>query len=127
MARGITPAWWGEMARARAALVNWCAQAFRDFDLLLTPTVPFDPPPAKGPFPAQTEGRHQPTAGVASFTIPFNMSWLPAATVRAGLSRAGLPVGLQIVAPLHREDLVLQAALAFQRERPWHPKWPMRE
>jgi aspartyl-tRNA(Asn)/glutamyl-tRNA(Gln) amidotransferase subunit A len=125
-ARSITPEWWGEMARARSALVQWCAEIFGEFDLLLTPTVPFDPPTAKGPFPSTTEGRPQPAAGVASFTIPFNMSWLPAATVRAGFSRVGLPVGLQIVGPMHREDLVLQAALAFQRERPWHPKWPMR-
>ncbi len=33
-----------------------------------------------------------------------------AATVRAGFSDAGLPVGLQIVGPRHRDDLVLQAA-----------------
>jgi aspartyl-tRNA(Asn)/glutamyl-tRNA(Gln) amidotransferase subunit A len=125
-ARGITPEWWGEMARARSALVQWCAQTFGEFHLLLTPTVPFDPPPAKGPFPSVTEGRPQPAASAASFTIPFNMAWLPAATVRAGFSRAGLPVGLQIVGPMHREDLVLQAAFAFERERPWHPKWPMR-
>jgi aspartyl-tRNA(Asn)/glutamyl-tRNA(Gln) amidotransferase subunit A len=126
-ATGITPAWWGEMARGRAEVVAWCARVFGECDLLLTPTVPYDPPPAKGPFPAETEGRKQPTAGVASFTIPFNMSWHPAATLRAGLSRAGLPVGLQIVGPLQREDLVLQAARAFERERPWHPHWPMRE
>jgi aspartyl-tRNA(Asn)/glutamyl-tRNA(Gln) amidotransferase subunit A len=54
------------------------------------------------------------------------MSWHPAATVRAGLSRAGLPVGLQIVGPLHREDAVLAAAACFERERPWHPHWPLR-
>jgi aspartyl-tRNA(Asn)/glutamyl-tRNA(Gln) amidotransferase subunit A len=126
-ATGITPAWWGEMARGRAEVVAWCARVFDECDLLLTPTVPYDPPPARGPFPAETEGCKQPTAGVASFTIPFNMSWHPAATVRAGMSRAGLPVGLQIVGPLQREDLVLQAARAFERERPWHPHWPMRE
>ena len=57
----------------------------------MTPTVPYDPPPAKGPFPTETEGRRQPIASVASFTIPFNLSWHPAASVRVGLSRAGLP------------------------------------
>jgi Asp-tRNA(Asn)/Glu-tRNA(Gln) amidotransferase A subunit family amidase len=31
---------------------------------------------------------------------------------------------MQIVGPRHREELVLQAALAFERERPWHPDWP---
>jgi aspartyl-tRNA(Asn)/glutamyl-tRNA(Gln) amidotransferase subunit A len=117
---------WGEMAKKRMELSDWCARVFEEVDFLLTPTVPFDPPPAKGPFPAETEGRRQGAAGVASFTIPFNWSWHPAATVRAGLSRRGLPVGLQIVAPRHRDDLVLRAAHAFERERPWHPHWPTR-
>jgi aspartyl-tRNA(Asn)/glutamyl-tRNA(Gln) amidotransferase subunit A len=125
-ANKITPRWWGDMARARSQGVAWCARLFGECDLLLTPTVPYDPPPARGPFPTETEGRVQPSASVASFTVLFNMSWNPAATVRAGLSRAGLPVGLQIVGPIHREDLVLRAARAFERERPWHPFWPMR-
>jgi aspartyl-tRNA(Asn)/glutamyl-tRNA(Gln) amidotransferase subunit A len=122
----MTQNMWGEISRNRAKVVEWCAKAFADFDLLVTPTVPYDPPPARGPFPSDTEGRPQITASVAAFTIPFNMSWNPAATVRAGLSRAGLPVGLQIVGPHHREDLVLQAARAFERERPAHPAWPLR-
>lgn len=116
---------WGEMARKRAQLNDWCAALFEQVDFLLTPTVPYDPPPAKGPFPRETEGRRQRAAGVGAFTIPFNWSWHPAATVRAGLSRRGLPVGLQIVGPRHRDDLVLRAALAFERERPWHPHWPI--
>jgi Asp-tRNA(Asn)/Glu-tRNA(Gln) amidotransferase A subunit family amidase len=116
---------WGEMARKRAELNDWCARLFERVDFLVTPTVPYDPPPAKGPFPGETEGRRQRPAGVAAFTIPFNWSWHPAATVRAGLSRRGLPVGLQIVGPRHRDDLVLRAALAFERERPWHPHWPI--
>jgi aspartyl-tRNA(Asn)/glutamyl-tRNA(Gln) amidotransferase subunit A len=120
----MTPERWGAIAARRSELNAWCAELFDRVDLLLTPTVPYDPPPAGGPFPDETEGRRQPPAGVACFTIPFNLSWHPAATVRAGLSRRGLPVGLQIVGPRHREDLVLRAALAFQRERPWHPHWP---
>jgi aspartyl-tRNA(Asn)/glutamyl-tRNA(Gln) amidotransferase subunit A len=126
MSDAMTPRWLNEAARKRASLVNYLAELFSRFDLLLTPTVPYDPPPAKGPFPAELEGRSLPTGSVASFCIPFNLSWHPAATVRAGLSRAGLPVGLQIVAPHHREDLLLAAAHAFERERPWHPHWPMR-
>jgi aspartyl-tRNA(Asn)/glutamyl-tRNA(Gln) amidotransferase subunit A len=59
-----------------------------------------------------------------AFTIPFNLSWNPAATVRAGLSKAGLPIGMQIVGPRQRDDLVLQNRKAFEDERPWHPDWP---
>ncbi len=120
----MTPEIYGDLRRRREQLNRWCADVFERFDLLLTPTMPFDPPPAGGPFPAETEGRKQPFASVGSFTIPFNLSWHPAATVRAGFSRAGLPVGLQIVGPRHRDDLVLQAARAFERVRPWHGEWP---
>jgi aspartyl-tRNA(Asn)/glutamyl-tRNA(Gln) amidotransferase subunit A len=120
----MTPERWRAIGDQRVALNRWCAETFERFDLLVTPTVPYDPPPAKGPFPDEVEGRRQPLAGVASFTIPFNLSWHPAATVRAGLSRAGLPIGMQIVAPRHRDDLALRAARAFERERPWHPHWP---
>jgi aspartyl-tRNA(Asn)/glutamyl-tRNA(Gln) amidotransferase subunit A len=120
----MTPALWGDVRRRRAALNRWCADIFSRYDLLLTPTVPFDAPPAKGPFPAETEGRTQPVASVGSFTIPFNLSWHPAATVRAGLSEAGLPAGLQIVGPRHRDDLVLQAAYAYEQARPWADVWP---
>lgn len=121
---GMTHHLWAQISQRRVALVNFFAELFSRFDLLLTPTVPYDPPPAKGPFPETTEGRRQPTAGVAAFTIPFNLAWQPAGTVRVGLSNAGLPMGMQIVAPHHRDELVLQAALAFERERPWHPTWP---
>ncbi|MCP4751381.1 MAG: amidase, partial [Proteobacteria bacterium] len=113
----MTPQMWGNMTRKRAQLNNWCAETFGKWDLLVTPTVPFDPPPAKGPFPDETEGREQIPAGVAAFCIPFSLSWHPAATLRVGMSKAGLPIGLQIVGPRHREDLVLQAAMAFQKER----------
>ncbi len=120
----MTPETFGAAARERGRLNLWCREVFERFDLLLTPTVPYDPPPARGPFPTHTEGREQVPAGVAAFTIPFNMSGHPAATVRAGLSEAGLPVGLQIVGPRHRDDLVMRAARLFERARPWHPDWP---
>jgi Asp-tRNA(Asn)/Glu-tRNA(Gln) amidotransferase A subunit family amidase len=120
----LSAAEFAEIQEGRARLGAWCAGLFERYDLLVTPTIPYDPPPARGPFPSETEGRKQLAWGVASFTIPFNLSLHPAATVRVGLSRAGLPMGMQIVAPRHRDDLVLQAAAVFESERPWHPSWP---
>jgi aspartyl-tRNA(Asn)/glutamyl-tRNA(Gln) amidotransferase subunit A len=119
----MTPERWRAAQARREELSRWCAEIFSQFDLLLTPTTPYDPPPAGGPFPTEIEGRALPQASVASFTIPFNLSWHPAGTVRAGFSKAGLPVGLQIVAPRHRDDLVLQAAYAFEQTQP-APSWP---
>jgi aspartyl-tRNA(Asn)/glutamyl-tRNA(Gln) amidotransferase subunit A len=58
------------------------------------------------------------------FTYPFNLSGHPAASVRAGMADDGLPCGLQIVAERHRDDLVLQAAHAYEQARPWNEHWP---
>ena len=116
---------WATLGKLRVVLNEWCADVFDRVDVLVTPTVPFDPYPAPGPYPTEVEGREVNWSNVGSFTIPFNLTWHPAATVRVGLSRAGLPMGMQIVAPRHRDDLALQAARAFERERPWHPHWPL--
>jgi aspartyl-tRNA(Asn)/glutamyl-tRNA(Gln) amidotransferase subunit A len=63
---------------------------------------------------------------VVAYTYPFNLSGHPAASVRAGFSDNGLPVGLQIVGPRHRDDLVLQASYAYEQARPWNDKWPVK-
>ena len=48
-----------------------------------------------------------------------NLRRNPAASVPCGLTAAGLPVGLQIVGPMHADALVLRAARAFEAIRPW--------
>jgi Asp-tRNA(Asn)/Glu-tRNA(Gln) amidotransferase A subunit family amidase len=48
-----------------------------------------------------------------------NLVNLPAISVPAGLTKAGLPVGLQIIAPRFREDLLLASAATFELARPW--------
>ena len=109
----------------RAGLVNFLWRLFERFDLLLTPTLPTEAFDARGRMPPEIDGDpvFNPMAFVA-FTYPFNLSGHPAATVRAGLTDAGLPAGLQIVGPRHREDLVLQASYVYEQERPWNDRWP---
>jgi len=108
----------------RIRLNQALSQVFDRFDLLLTPTMPTDPFAAKGPPPAEIDGRPIPLLHAVAFTYPFNVSGHPAATVRVGFTPAGLPAGLQIVAQRYREDLVLQAAHAFEQARPWQDRWP---
>ena len=93
---------------------------FDEYDLLLMPTMPMEAFGAEGPFPTEIDG--EPINGIA-FTAPFNFTGHPAATVRAGFTDSRIPCGLQIVGPRHRDDLVLQASLAYEQVRPWN-KWP---
>ncbi|MBH1965093.1 MAG: amidase [Comamonadaceae bacterium] len=93
----------------------------QSYDLLLTPTV------AVPPFAAdlsQPPGYSDSTEWYP-FTSPFNFSRQPAASVPCGFTRAGLPVGLQIVGPAHADLLVLQAAHGFERACPWRQTRPV--
>ncbi len=59
-----------------------------------------------------------------AFTFPCNMTGQPAATIPAGFTRDGLPVGLQIIGRHLDDRTVLSASGAFERARPWADKWP---
>lgn len=123
--RDLTVAQMTSFQILRTELNRRLASLFDDFDLLLTPTMPTEAFAAEGPPPTEIDGQPIPLLGAVAFTYPFNLSGHPAASVPAGLTSAGLPVGLQIVGPRHREDLILQAACAYEKLRPWAHKWPL--
>jgi aspartyl-tRNA(Asn)/glutamyl-tRNA(Gln) amidotransferase subunit A len=87
----------------------------REYPLLLTPAVSVAAFSAELSAPAGYEGQ----GAWWPFTVPFNFTRQPAASVPCGFTREGLPVGLQIVGPMHADLLVLQAARAFERAQPW--------
>ena len=59
-----------------------------------------------------------------AFTFPINMTGQPAASIPAGFTTDGLPVGLQIVGRHLDDPTVLRASAAFEAARPWADKWP---
>ena len=90
-----------------------------DFDLLLTPTVPIEAFPAGLDGPSDVCGVSRPRLSWCGFTYPFNLTGQPAASVPAGLTTAGLPVGLQIVGRWRGDQSVLQASWAYEKARTW--------
>ena len=58
------------------------------------------------------------------FTVPVNLAGLPALSVPCGFDKSGLPIGLQLIGQPWREDLLLQAAFAYERETEWHKMTP---
>jgi aspartyl-tRNA(Asn)/glutamyl-tRNA(Gln) amidotransferase subunit A len=124
-ASGITWRDYGNAYRVRTQFNEWLRSIFDRYDLLLTPTLPTAAFNASGPPPAEIDGRRvEDVMHALTFTYPFNLSGHPAASIRAGLTNEGLPCGLQIIAERHRDDLVLQAAYAYEHARSSHDQWP---
>ena len=99
-------------------------RCFERYDLLLTPTIAC-PPFALGlDNPAEVGGQRLPPYGWIPFTPPFNLTGQPAASVPCGFTRAGLPVGLQIVGRRFADVTVLRAAAAWERLAPWAERRP---
>ena len=95
------------------------------FDYVISPVAPNVAFPAELPSPTNDPLRPLEHIG---FTVPFNMSEQPAASVNCGYTRAGLPIGLQIAGARFDDLGVLQVARAFELirapQRPW-PKPPL--
>jgi aspartyl-tRNA(Asn)/glutamyl-tRNA(Gln) amidotransferase subunit A len=104
---------------ARAKLVTTLRRVHLDYDILLTPTMPTTAPRADVVYHSPDFDRWN---DAVPFTVPFNLTGQPAASIPVGVSADGLPVGLQIVANHLREDLVLRASRAILDILGWC--WP---
>jgi aspartyl-tRNA(Asn)/glutamyl-tRNA(Gln) amidotransferase subunit A len=109
---------------ARKAFANRMWRLMRDYDFLLTPTLAVPPFPVHMPGPEKIEGRIVANERWTSFMLPANLTGQPAASVPAGWTEDGLPVGLQIIGRHLDDPSVLRAAAAFEAARPWRDRWP---
>ncbi len=100
----------------RGALGTHMRQFMQRFDLLVTPAVAvpaFDARP-----PGQMRMDPKAMLGWTPFSYPFNLTQQPACSIPCGLTRGGLPIGLQFVGPMFGDATVLRAARAYERVRP---------
>ena len=101
----------------RVATVNAC----RTFDYVVSPTSPVPAFAAELPCPT-----NDPLHGLEhiAFTVPFNMSEQPAASINCGYTASGLPIGLQIAGQRFDDLGVLQVSRAFELLRTGQRPWP---
>jgi aspartyl-tRNA(Asn)/glutamyl-tRNA(Gln) amidotransferase subunit A len=107
----------GQMAAAMARFAQ-------RFDLLLTPATAVLPFAVGRVMPQPPDGLQvgmiQDWTWWTPFSYPFNLTQQPAIVLPCGFSDDGLPIGLQLVAPAHREDLCLLAGAAYEAATDWH-------
>ena len=95
---------------------------FERYDLLLSPTLPCAAFDVGHDTPPGLESRN--IVSWVYYTYPFNLTGQPAASIPAGFTAEGLPVGLQMVAGINREVDILRAAAAFEEAAPWAERRP---
>jgi aspartyl-tRNA(Asn)/glutamyl-tRNA(Gln) amidotransferase subunit A len=108
----------------RKAVNNKMWRFMQRYDLLLTPTLAVPPFALHTQGPEKIDGRIVAPFQWLAFTFPLNMTGQPAATIPAGWTDDGLPVGLQIIGRHLDDPLVLRASAAFEAARPWRDRWP---
>ena len=105
--------------RRRHRLELEVAELFRDIDVLLTPTTAVPAFDARSPRDVKIDGEPVDPALTVPFTMLANMCWNPAISIPAGLTRAGLPVGLQVTARRHCDEVPLRLARIAELINPW--------
>lgn len=101
----------------RVATVRACAP----FDYVISPVAPV--PAFDAHLPSPTNDPSRPLEHIA-FTVPYNMSEQPAASINCGYTDSGLPIGLQIAGQRFDDLGVLQVARAFELIRDAQRAWP---
>lgn len=111
-ARQVTLAYWGKRMDHERLYRGWdnvrtaLMQFMNRFDLIVSPVAP-DVAPL---YRAVVKPEHQ-----FSYTLPYSLSGNPCVVVRAGTSKEGLPIGVQVVARNFQDGLALRAAHAIER------------
>jgi Asp-tRNA(Asn)/Glu-tRNA(Gln) amidotransferase A subunit family amidase len=92
---------------------------FEKYDLLLSPAVACPPLRIGEWFAGEIAGVKVGRDTGSAFTFPFNLTGQPAASVPCGFTKAGLPIGLQVIGRRFADVTVLRASAALERALPW--------
>ena len=107
-----------------SALRNRAAQVFQGVDIIMTPTCAAMPWSTEIPFPPEIDGRPVGPRGSAVYTGWVNACGHPAISVPGRRKDGGLPIGIQFVAGLGEDELLLRLSQQIETEQGWLDEWP---
>lgn len=119
LSSGYYDAYYGKAQAVRTLIRQDFDAAFKEVDLIVTPVTPT-------PAFKLGEKSEDPLQMYLSdiFTISVNLAGLPAIALPCGFSKAGLPIGLQLIGRAFQEDTLLRAAHAYEQSTQWRTKKP---
>ena len=109
-----------EVARTRARL----GETFAHYDVMLTPSAAALPWPADEVYPSIIDGNQVGPRGHAVYTAFVNAAGCAAVSVPCEPSKAGLPIGFQLVAPAGHDERLCVLADEYENAEPWVHRWP---
>ena len=117
LSAGYYDAYYGKAQAVRTLICEDFRAAFKDVDLIVTPVTPT-------PAFKLGEKSEDPLQMYLSdiYTISVNLAGLPAIAVPCGFSKAGLPIGVQLIGRPFEEETLLRAAHAYEQSTQWHLK-----
>jgi aspartyl-tRNA(Asn)/glutamyl-tRNA(Gln) amidotransferase subunit A len=120
LSAGYYDAYYGKAQAVRTLVCQDFEAAFKEVDVIVTPTTPT-------PAFKLGEKSEDPLQMYLSdiFTISVNLAGLPAISLPCGFSRAGLPIGLQLIGRAFEEETVLRAAHAYEQSTQWYHQKPI--
>jgi len=118
LSAGYYDAYYGQAQKVRTLVRRDFEQAFARVDLIVAPTTPG--------VAFKMGEREDPLQMYLNdiFTIPVNLAGLPGVSIPGGFTQAGLPIGLQLIAPAFDEATLLRVAHAYQTVTDWHTRRP---
>jgi aspartyl-tRNA(Asn)/glutamyl-tRNA(Gln) amidotransferase subunit A len=117
LSAGYYDAYYGKAQAVRTLICEDFRAAFKEVDLIVTPVTPT-------PAFKLGEKSEDPLQMYLSdiYTISVNLAGLPAIAVPCGFSKAGLPIGVQLIGRPFEEETLLRAAHAYEQSTQWHLK-----
>jgi aspartyl-tRNA(Asn)/glutamyl-tRNA(Gln) amidotransferase subunit A len=119
LSAGYYDAYYKKAQQVRSLLVNDFNNVFQEVDVLLTPTSP------STAFKIG-EKTNDPLAMYLEdiLLVPASLAGLPAVSVPCGFSQTGLPIGVQIIGPQFKDELILEVAYRYEQATDWHKSKP---
>ena len=120
LSSGYYDAYYGKAQAVRTLICQDFRTAFNEVDLIVTPVTPT-------PAFRLGEKSEDPLQMYLSdiYTISINLAGVPAIAVPCGFSKAGLPIGMQLIGRAFEEETLLRAAHAYEQSTQWHLKKPV--
>ena len=117
LSAGYYDAYYKQAEKVRTLIKQDFDKAFEQFDALVspaTPTLAFKLGEISDPYQMYLQD---------VFTIPANLAGISGVSIPGGFSE-GLPVGLQLLGNIFKEDVILRIAHAFEQVTDYHTQWP---